>query len=275
MECIQTVECFLKQDLPLKISIVDNASDPENYQALIEHLPSKVELLRLEKNKGWGGGLNVLLQRWLEEKSDEQNYCFISAHDALPQNNCLNMLLECIEGDSKIGIACPEYGSARDFPHYSPLRGPRYLPSPPRPAGKIEPVDFAHTTLFVISRECLKEIGLFDERYFAYGDDCDMSLKARRYGWKVVLLWGAILINPISGTSKPVLNYLLARNTILLALTYGGWKKAIARMLIVFMSALKLTFMPAAKRMDFCPGAKLMGIRDFLRGRFGPPPINL
>ena len=274
-ECIQTVECSLKQDLPLSISIVDNASESENYRALVEHLPSEIEIIRLEENKGWGGGLNVLLQRWLEVKSNGQDYCFISAHDALPQNNCLNMLLESIQADSKIGIACPEYGSARDFPRYSLVRGPRLLPSPPRRAGNVESVDFAHATLFVVSKDCLKDIGVFDERYFAYGDEYDLALKARRLGWKVAVVWGAIVVNPISETSRPALNYLFARNTLLLARTYGGWGHAILRLLLMFLNTLRLSLRPSINRNDFHPAAKLLGIRDFLLSRYGPPPINL
>lgn len=274
-ECIRTVQCFLEQDLSLRIFIVDNASELENYQALVEHLPAEVELIRLEENKGWGGGLNVLLQLWLKDSSNEQNYCFISAHDALPQGQCLNMLLKSAQDDPKIGIACPEPGSANDLPRYSPVRGPRLLPSPPRSFGKVESVDFAHATLFLVSKDCLEEIGTFDERYFAYGDEYDIALKARRLGWTVALVWGAIVINPISGTSKPIISYLFARNTLLLARTYGGWIQAIARMFLMFINTLRLSLMPPSKRSGLCPVARLVGIRDFLMRRYGAPPVNL
>jgi GT2 family glycosyltransferase len=274
-ECIRTVECLLNQDLPLNISIVDNSSKLENYQVLVEHLPAEIEIIRLEENKGWGGGLNILLQRWLKDRSNEQNYCFISAHDALPQGQCLSILLRSAQGDPKIAIACPEYGSDNDLPCYSPVRGPRLLPSPHRSSGDVESVDFAHATLFLIRKDCLKEIGLFDERYFAYGDEYDIALKARRFNWKVVLVWGAIVINPISGTSKPILSYLFARNTLLLARTYGGWIHAISRMSLMFLNTLRLSLKPSIKRNDFHPTAKLLGIRDFLLKRYGPPPINL
>lgn len=275
LECIRTVECLLKQDLPLRISIVDNASELENYQVLVGHLPVEVNVIRLEENKGWGGGLNVLLRNWLKDKDDGQDYCFISAHDALPQGQCLSMLLKSAQDDPKIGIACPEPGSSNDLPIYSPVRGPRLFPSPPNSLGKVESVDFAHATLFLVSKECLKEIGTFDERYFAYGDECDIALKARRFGWKVALIWGAIVINPITGTSKPIISYLFARNTLLLALTYGGRRHAVARMFLMFVNTLRLSLMPPLKRAGLSPLARLIGIRDFLMGRYGAPPVNL
>ena len=35
-------------------------------------------------------------------------------------------------------------------------------------------------------RECLEDVGLFDERYFAYGDEMEIGLRAARHGWKNV-----------------------------------------------------------------------------------------
>jgi GT2 family glycosyltransferase len=148
------------------------------------------------------------------------------------------------------------------------------LPSPPRPVGNVESVDFAHATLFVVSKNCLKEIGIFDERYFAYGDEYDIALKARRLGWKVVLVWGAIVVNPISGTSRPTLNYLFARNTLLLARIYGGRGHAALRMLLMFLNTIRLSLKPSPGKAGFYPVAKLQGIKDFLLNRYGPPRIN-
>jgi N-acetylglucosaminyl-diphospho-decaprenol L-rhamnosyltransferase len=274
-ECVQTVRCFLERGLPLRISVVDNASDMAHFNFLQESLPVGVELIRLEENKGWGGGLNVPLRRWLEDAADDCGYCFIGAHDALPENGCLEMLLEAAQRDSTIGIVCPEYGSARDLPHYTPVRGPRLLPSPERPRGSVEAVDFAHATLLLARKSCLKEIGLFDERYFAYGDEYDIALKARRFGWKVAVVWGAIVVNPISATPRPTLSYLFARNTLLLALTYGGLGHAASRMLLMCLNTLRIYLKSSITKRDDYPGARLLGIRDFLLRRYGSPPLNL
>jgi len=120
-ECLRAVESFLAQGLPIQITVIDNASEPDLLKILSDGLPSHVELVRLVKNLGWGGGFNVLLAKWLEGKQDQ--YCFLSAHDALPQPECLKMLLESMQGDSnKVGIACAEYGVAH-LPIYSPILG--------------------------------------------------------------------------------------------------------------------------------------------------------
>jgi GT2 family glycosyltransferase len=37
----------------------------------------------------------------------------------------------------------------------------------------------------VIKKEVVQHIGLFDERYFAYQEDSDYCLRAKKSGWKV------------------------------------------------------------------------------------------
>ena len=54
----------------------------------------------------------------------------------------------------------------------------------------------------LVRRQCLDEIGLFDQRYFAYGDEHDLGARAVRHGWKVVLVWGSIVTNPATRTEN-------------------------------------------------------------------------
>jgi GT2 family glycosyltransferase len=51
-------------------------------------------------------------------------------------------------------------------------------------------MDFIHGTLILFRRDWLKQTGLFDERYFAHGNEYNLVLRAHKEGWKVVILWG-------------------------------------------------------------------------------------
>src|SRR5262249_8947707 len=51
-------------------------------------------------------------------------------------------------------------------------------------------------TVMGFRQACLREIGFFDVRYFAYGDDAEMSLRANRAGWKTAIVWDAIVKDP-------------------------------------------------------------------------------
>ena len=271
-ECLQTVNSFLEQNLPIEISVIDNASNSNQLQILKEQLPVSVNLVILEENKGWGGAFNIALSQWLKTDSTS-TYCIVSAHDALPQEKCLKMLLESMENDSKLGMVCPEYGDSR-LQKFSHLRCSYFVPINPPTSGTVENVDIPHGTLTLYRKKCLAEIGLFDERYFAYGDEYDLGLRARRHNWKVGMVWGAVVINPGSWTPNPIKHYLISRNSLLLAKVYGGWIQAILRSLLMLLNNVRILLLPSAfsteKPLPIF-WARLHAIRDFLFGCYGLP----
>jgi N-acetylglucosaminyl-diphospho-decaprenol L-rhamnosyltransferase len=267
-EALATTQRFLDQKLPLRISIVDNASRIELYERLRQQLTPEVQLVRLKENRGWGGGLNVLLQSWLSNQDGD--VCVVSAHDALPEGDCIRQLLDAMHHHSEFGIVCPEYGKP-ELPSFTPIRGPRLLPIQPRPPGLVEPVVFSHGTLMVLRRACLADIGLFDERYFAYGDETEIGLRARRKGWQVAIVWGAIVTNPGSWTPGPLIGYLWARSSLLMARTYGGWWHALVRASLMMVQTLKFTLLPSSWKTMSSPRARTLAVWHFLLGRFGPP----
>ena len=52
-------------------------------------------------------------------------------------------------------------------------------------------------------KKMLDEVGLYDERFFAYCEDTDLGLRARMYGWKAKLASEAIVYHHYSGTTTP------------------------------------------------------------------------
>jgi N-acetylglucosaminyl-diphospho-decaprenol L-rhamnosyltransferase len=268
-ECLRTVEAFRAHGSPVSLRVVDNHSEPEALHALEQRLPAGVDLIRLDENKGWGRAFNCVLEQWLAEEQSE--FCFIAAHDALPDEGCLELLAQAMTEDPRIGIACPEYGVS-EIPQFSRLRYYRTLPVTPRPSGTAEEVDLPYGTLLAFRRGCLEDIGLFDERYFAYGDEHEIGLRARRHNWKVSVVWGAVVRNPGTWTASRTRSYLFARNSLLLVKTYAGWGWAALRLLLMLPNTLRMLIVPPDREYAFCAGARILAIRDFLRGHYGPPP---
>ena len=217
---------------------------------------------------GWGGALNVVLKRWLER--DENRYCFISAHDAIPESGCLHLLIEAAEADAQIGIACPQYREPF-VGRFSSTRGIFPETVLALSTGTAQAVDVPHGTLMLCRSECLRQIGLFDERYFAYGDEHELGLRARRHGWKVVMVWGAIVANPGTWTESPLRSYLFARNSLLLVRDYSGRWQALSRAVLILLNTFRLMIRSPGKTFAFSARARFRAVADYFRGAFGRP----
>lgn len=261
--CATTVRALAAQGVPLSIAVIDNCSEPAAFAQLQEKLGGTCEIVRLEKNHGWGGALNIALQRWLAEETTP--LCLISAHDAAPAPECLPRLVAAAEADARLGIVCPQFPEPY-VARFSRRRGvvPENIEPPVR--GTVQEVDAPHGTLMLVRRDCLREIGLFDERYFAYGDEHELGLRARRHGWKVAIVWGAIVTNPNTSTASALRSYLFARNSLLLVHDYFGARAAWMRLVLLLGNTLRLAL---AREASANPAARLRGVRDFLLGRFG------
>ena len=267
----KTIESYLAQtNCLLRFVIWDNGSSPENLKQLKAALPSGSQLFEGSENLGWGKAFNKMLSGWLEENSG--HFCLISAHDALTMPSCIEILWTTMKADPQIGIASPDHSGQALMTTYSPLRGAKVKATDKDKVSSVEEIPYAHGTLFMVRKQCLSDIGLFDERFFAYGDEADLSLRARERHWKVVICHQAEITNPISGTAKPALFYLDARNSLLLAQKHGGRIKSFLRSLIVCTASL--TRLLIGKDIDI-EKAKLCGIRDYYLRRWGAPPANL
>jgi len=66
-------------------------------------------------------------------------------------------------------------------------------------------------------RKMLDEIGLFDEAFFAYGDDADLGLRGRLGGWTCIYVPSAVVYHVHSATAgefSPLKAFLIERNRI-------------------------------------------------------------
>jgi GT2 family glycosyltransferase len=172
-----------------------------------------------------------------------------------------------MEADPKLGIACPQYPDC-SVPRLSRLHGVSYkFINSPR-SNHVESIDVPHGTLMIVRRECMADIGLFDERYFAYGDEHELGARAWRYGWKVGLVWGAIVANPETSTTHRWRNYFFTRNSLLFVHDYFGKSAVWLRALIILINMVRLP------RRNDSIRARWRGCRDYFANRFGSPRFS-
>ena len=127
----------------------------------------------------------------------------------------------------------------------------------------------------MLRRDCLAEIGLFDERFFSYCEEADLALRARAAGWSIGLIRGARVQNIHIGSGLAVVDYLQTRNTLLLVQEMSGNYHAFIRAWFTIVQTLRGIQKPSTRPIIFDARARVMGLRDFVLRRFGPPPSSI
>lgn len=195
-----------------QIIVVDNGST-DGSQELIKASYPHVQLVALDKNYGFAGGVNRGIQDAINAGAE---YVALFNNDATADKDWLKNLLSTAETNPKAGIVTSKFlkldkktiDSTGDF--YS-IWG---LPFP-RGRGQTDNGQYDNKNeVFAASGgaslyrvETLKQIGLFDEDFFAYYEDVDISFRAQLAGWKVLFEPKAVAYHHVGGTSSKLGNF--------------------------------------------------------------------
>ncbi len=269
--CAQTVAAFLDQDVEVAVTVVDNGSAPDALATLASSLPTDVELIRLGRNAGFSGAANAGFERFLADPA-AGDWIGLAPHDALPEPGCLRRLLDACAARPRAGLASADFGDGATpvvDPFFGGILGPATV------AEGWEPAGYPHGTLMLARRACLEDVGLFDERYFAYCEEADLALRAAAAGWEIGLVRGAIVRNPDLGSRSAAVDYLQLRNTLLLVREHFGLYNATIRFLLGVWHLGAGIACAGRRGPYFDAGARVHALRDHLMGRYGPPPAAL
>lgn len=298
--CLRAIGAFLDSSAPVSVLVVDNGSRPEHLQALREGIDTIrrtvssfdrpdvgtigfdcVELLETGRNLGFGPGANAGLARLLADPGAGRWFA-VAPHDVDPAEDCIELMLRAADEHPMAGLMCADVGDGM-VPVIDPYFGGMTVPaSDPVGTARVdggraswENVDYPHGTLLMASRECLAEIGLFDERYFSYCEEAELALRANRAGFEIGLVRGARVTNTHIGSGVTTVDYLQTRNTLLLVQENSGQYHAFIRVCIAILQILRGLRDESSRPLIFDARARVAGIRDFLLRRFGPPPPEM
>jgi len=276
---VRTARAFLEQEVPVELTVIDNGSSTDAVEHLRRELP-QAEIVALGANKGFGPAANVGLRRWL--KRDTSEWAAVAAHDALPEPGCLRRLLDAAVARPRAGLASAVYGE-RNVGVW--LARTNLKPVVDRYFGGIlvtaerdtgwEEAGHPHGTLMLAGRRCLNDVGLFDERYFAYCEEADLGERARRAWWEVGVVWDALVENPSMSGGSAAVEYLQLRNSLLLVRDHFGRYPAFIRLTMALGDTALRTLLPRRRTPIFSLPARWRAIVDFGRGHYGPPPVSL
>lgn len=274
--CLTTVEKFLGHPDVARFIVVDNGSRPAELETLRAGIDTHralhgsehpIDLVEVGHNSGFGPGANRGWEHWLAT-DDDTTWSVVAPHDGHPADGTIAKMLAAADG-RHVGLMSADVGDGFT-PKVDPFLGA--IDAVPAVEIGFEDADYPHGTLMMASRACLEEIGLFDERYFAYCEEADLGLRAKAAGWQVGLVHGARVHNQHVNTPAPIVDYLKERNTLLLLAEHFG-KRQVAFRTVVAVWQLVAGVVKPSTRADYWSGkARVYALRDAALRRWGPPP---
>jgi len=281
-----TIKSLKKIDHPsfdYQIILVDNGSPDDSFSKFTQKYKddSIITLLKIESNLGYSGGNNFGINYALKNKFD---YLLIVNNDVEVDKSFLNQLfLKLIE--NPLQIVAPKIYFAPGFEYHhnryqkneigkviwalgSQIDWDNIYGSniaiDEVDKGQFDKVnkkpDFISGCCFLVTSAFFKDVGLFDDRYYLYMEDTDLSLRAIKAGFQLTIVPKSIIWHLNSGSSgaaSPLHDYFLTRNRLLFSFRYARFRTKFA----VFRESIKHLFSgrPWQKR----------GIIDFYLGRLG------
>ena len=216
-DSLNCIAALRSQTAPHALILVDNGSSDDLGQTLKKTHPNllykespctvdDVVLLENHKNLGFAGGANTGIRHAIKNNFD---YVALINNDATPAKTWVEELLKSASEDSKIGITT---GKLLKTDGEIDSTGDQYtiwgLPYPrgrnDEDNGQYESAEFVFAGsggASLYSIKMLKQIGLFDEDFFAYYEDVDISFRAQLAGWKVMYEPKAVAHHKIGATS--------------------------------------------------------------------------
>jgi N-acetylglucosaminyl-diphospho-decaprenol L-rhamnosyltransferase len=264
--CALTVAAFAALPEVTSVCVVDSSSRAASSAQLRRLLP-RAEIIDAGGNVGFGPGANLGLRAWLDAGSGE--WVGVAPHDAVPAPDALRRILDEVAVRPDIGLVSAEFGPEYAMvPAFDKVLGGYYRPAE-RGSGW-QDVDYPHGTLLLARRSLLAQIGVFDERYFAYCEEVDLGPAGPQAGWRVGLVWGAIVTN---GRLPPryLADYLQLRNTLLLIHTHEAPSRVRARVVLA-LAALTAKAVRSPRHAAIHVRLEGRALLDYRRRRFGPPP---
>ena len=182
---------------PMKVVVVDNASADGTPEMIASEFP-EVEPIASARNLGFAAGTNLGARR------GNAPYLLALNPDTAVTTGALDTVIGVLERHAEVGVVGPrleradgslDHAARRSFPtplsalgHFSGL-GRRAGASGPlaayrAPEVESGPVDAVNGAFMLMRRSVFEAAGGFDEDYWMYMEDLDLSYRLAKEGWR-------------------------------------------------------------------------------------------
>jgi GT2 family glycosyltransferase len=197
--------------LSFELIIIDNGSTDDTISMLQADYPA-ARLTLNGKNEGFTRPINQALRQ------SQGRYMLVLNPDTIVLPGAFNQLISFMDEHPDVGICGPKVlnrdgslqkacrrGVSRPWAAFSYFTGLSSLFPHSKLFGgyllnyldedSVHEVDGVSGSCMLIRRPVIDQVGMFDERYFAYQEDADYCFQVKKAGWKVVYLPTAQIIH--------------------------------------------------------------------------------
>ena len=246
------LESVLKQAVPVEVFLVDNASPDYTPQMVAEYAArfENVHAILNKENVGLAAGNNCPLG------SCQGDYVLILNPDTLLPDNSLERMVDFLDQNRDVGVLGPKNLYQDGTPHVSshrhwgllhvlawrvvPYRFTRGLYNWTS-SYKYQDVLYVSGACLLIRRDIFKQIDGYDPEYFLTTEDvCDLCIRARRTGCRVVFLPNVEVFHFTGGSGYQapyIVVWQAYRGTVYHFLKHKGIAQAVAVLLILVISS--------------------------------------
>ncbi len=285
IECLKSLE---KISYPLKsiqIILVDNNSDSSDKDKIKKYFTKskfKINNLFIEnvKNYGFAAGNNIGIKAAIDKNSQ---YVLLINNDTYVKSDFLEKLESVFKNNQNVAAVSPKIYFAKGFEYHKKYKESELSKVIWYAGGEIDwknvyannvdvdkvdtyqndenrETEFATGACVLYSTKAILNTGFFDENYFMYFEDTDLSVRFKKNGWKIMFCPKSIIWHKVaqsSGIGSGLNDYFLTRNRIIFAMKYANFRAKFA----IFREALKLIFI----------GRKWqrIGVMDYFFGKNG------
>jgi GT2 family glycosyltransferase len=280
----ETLGCVrsLATEPDVEVIVVDNGSRDDAARRLAAEGPD-VRCLTSAENRGYAGGGNLGLRAALDTGAA---VVLLVNNDARIVPGAMAAAVAALAGDPSIGVVGGKilrrddpsrlWLAWGDLTYRQSLVALHGADVPDGPAwSQQRDVDWVSGCAMWFPRAALEQVGLLDEDFFAYQEEVEWCLRARRRGWRVVYAPQARVLHAGQGTSRDprairIRKYFAARNAVLLARRHASLVQRAKLAACVGLSLPAELLWHALRGTPGEVGWKIAGVRDGLLRRRPP-----
>jgi len=261
-ECLNSIK---KQNFShYEVIIVDNGSNDGSVEYLNENY-DEFTLIQNQENLGFATAVNQGI------KASNAEYVFLLNNDTELEVECVSKLLNCIDNDENIFGVSSKMIQNQDRNLIDDAGDEYTILGYTKKVGNNRSKELYKNKREIFSacagaaiyrRNIFDIIGYFDENFFAYMDDVDISYRARIHGFKCVYCPEAVVYHDVSATSGSKYNAfkirLAARNNVYVPYKNMPWPQLILNLLFLILGFLikYLVFLKKGHGNDYIAGLK-------------------